>query len=468
MFKTLFKRLLVTYLAIIIGIITILSMVITMIYEQYVFDEKQKDLENTAYKVSQLVNGLDKKNITSDQLSTSLDSMGYITDSKIYVVRVDKSSLENKSIKLGEELEDNYLIKDLRKILDGKKVFRRDQYSKNFDMYVVFVGVPWKDDTGICGAILLFSPVNEIKSNIAMLNLIIWCTAVVFIAISAVIIYFNSQRISRPIKEMEQAAGRLASGEDSSDIAIDSQDEIGNLAKTFNYMKRQLADTEKMRREFIANVSHDLRTPLTSIRGFVEGMLDGLVKPQDYNKYLNIIKEETDRLTRLTSEILQLAKIQSGSIKLFKEELCVRDIIDVVMNSAAVLAKEKNISVSADCDKAIYINADSDKLKQILVNIIGNAIKYTREGGVVHIRAREKGGKVEFSVKDTGIGIPEEELPFIFEKFYRVDKSRQSHQGGTGLGLNIVKGLVELHGGKIWATSQLGSGTEIIFELRND
>lgn len=466
MFKSIFAKLLVTYLAIIISVIAVLSLVITMIYNWYIFDQKQKELEKTGSYVNVLVNKLGRKEISQAEFNTSLDAMGTISDAKIYVIRIDKESLANpKSLQLGEDLEISNLISDLVKILNGKNVFRKKQYSQAFDTYVVFSGIPWKTDSGIAGAILLFSPMTQIYSNITKLNLVIWLTALVFILLSAVVIYLNSLRISKPIKKMELAADRLASGENSEDLIVTSTDEIGKLAQSFNYMKLQLANTEKMRREFIANVSHDMRTPLTSINGFVSGMLDGIVQSEDYNKYLNLIKDETIRLIRLTNEILQLAKIQAGSIKLYRENLKVKDILDSVLSSTGALMDEKSIRVSMECDSTSKLVADSDKLKQILINIVDNAIKYTGHGGEIFIRVKYKPGKTEFRIKDTGIGIPAEDLPYIFDKFYRVDKSRQTSPGGTGLGLNIAKSLIEFHGGKIWAESEPGAGTEVIFEL---
>lgn len=467
MFKSIFIKLLVTYLAIIITVIAVLSLCISMVYNWYVFDQKQKELEKTGYYVSELVNKLENKVISQTELNASLDAMGYISDSMIYVIRIDKKALETpKSIQLGEDLEESYLLSDLQKILDGENVFRKKQYSQKFDTYVVFSGIPWKTNSGISGAILLFSPISQINSNITKLNLVIWIMAIVLIILSALVIYFNSMRISKPIKQMEIAAGKLASGEHTDDLIVNNADEIGKLAKSFNYMKHQLASTEKMRSEFIASVSHDMRTPLTSINGFVSGMLDGIVQPEDYNKYLLIIKDETLRLTKLTNDILHLAKIQSGSIKLFRENLNVKEIVDSVLSSTKAFKEEKSISLVLECDTTLTVYTDPDKLKQILINILDNAVKYTEHGGEIWISVTCKSSVTEFRIRDTGIGISQEELPFIFEKFYRVDKSRSS-PGGTGLGLNIAKSLIELHEGKIWATSKLGAGTEIIFELRS-
>lgn len=465
MFKSIFRKLLVTYLAIIISVIAVLSVLISMAYNWYVFDQKQRQLEKTGSYVNELVNKLENKEISQTELDNTLNALGYISDSMIYAIRIDKKALENpQTIHLGENLEEGYLLNDLQKILNGENVFRKKQYSQKFDMYVVFSGIPWKTKTGIAGAILLFSPISQINGNLAKLNLVIWIIALVLIIISAIIIYFNSQRISKPIKQMEISAGKLASGEPSEDLIVKRNDEIGKLADSFNHMKHQLENIEKMRRDFIASVSHDMRTPLTSINGFVNGMLDGIVKPEDYNKYLKIIKDETQRLTKLTNDILQLAKIQSGSLKLCVEKLLVKEIFSTVISSIKALMEEKSISLTLDYNDTVYVYADSDKLKQILINIIDNAIKYTGFGGKISITVKYKASTTEFRIKDTGIGISAQELPFVFDKFYRVDKSRSS-PGGTGLGLNIAQSLIELHEGKIWAESEIGSGTEMIFEL---
>ncbi len=230
-------------------------------------------------------------------------------------------------------------------------------------------------------------------------------------------------------------------------------------------MKRQLAETEEIRSSFIANVSHDLRTPLTSINGFVEGMLDGIIKIEDYPKYLKIIKSETGRLNRLTSDILQTAKIQSGKIELNKQYIHASEMFVSVVEKMKKLAEEKSISITVECDEETIVHADGDRLYQVLDNVIGNAIKYTVIGGGIRLKAMYVGSGVEFSISDTGEGISEENLLHVFERFYRTDKSRSSVNGGSGLGLSIAKNLVELHGGSIRAESIQGDGTTIIFDI---
>lgn len=466
MFRSIFSKLLASNLLIIVLVITVLFLAVTMIYQDYVFEQKQQALKQTGHYVNILLNQLEAKDISQEELNIALDSMGYVSDAKIYAIRIDKKALENpQNLQLGEGLEESYLLSDFKAILNGEEVFRQQQYSENFNMLMVFAGIPWTTDSGIAGTILLFSPVSRVTGHLKQLNLAIGFTALIFILLSSFVIYFNSRRISKPIKEMEQAAEKLASGESTGDLTVKSKDEIGKLAASFNYMKQQLANTEKMRREFIANISHDMRTPLTSIHGFIGGMLDGTIQPKDYKKYLQIIKEETIRLTKLSNEVLQLAKIQAGNIQLHRKTQNIKDILESVSESMKTLLEQKSMTLSVQCEPGLSLSADRDKLKQILINILDNAVKYTPPKGRISLEATREQNSIIFRIRDTGIGISPEDLPSIFEKFYRVDKSRQSLNGGSGLGLNIAQSLVELHGGKIQAVSYPEKGTEISFSI---
>ncbi|HEX3030339.1 MAG TPA: HAMP domain-containing sensor histidine kinase [Clostridia bacterium] len=466
MFKSIFSRMLITYLLLISVIIILLSFAITNIYKWYVFDTKKNELKTAAYQVNKLANGYLKGQTSLDELNASLDSIGYITDSKIYVVKMDKKTLKStKKLKLGEVLDESYVIKGMQTVLDGKTVFSKEQYSAKMDMYIVFMGVPWQNEKGITGSILIFSPTSILNENIRNIRTIIWTIAVIFILLSIAATYINALRISRPIFKIEQAANKIASGKNAEDIVIKTNDEIERLANSFNHMKKELAKTEEIRREFIASISHDLKTPLTSIKGFVEAMLDNVVEQHEHDKYLHFIEDEASRLTRLTDEILQFAKIQSGNIKLRRENLDVKDIMESVLSSVKIPAEEKSINIKVQCSDNIKVFADEDRLKQVLINILGNAIKYTGKGGNIDVQVEDLFSKVIFRIKDDGMGITPEDLPYIFEKFYRADKSRQSSNGGTGLGLSIAKSLIELHEGRIWALSDYSKGTEICFEL---
>ncbi|TDX52656.1 two-component system histidine kinase PnpS [Orenia marismortui] len=223
---------------------------------------------------------------------------------------------------------------------------------------------------------------------------------------------------------------------------------------------------EEMRKDFVGNVSHELKTPLTSIKGYVETLLDS--KPSDniYNSFLNIIKEEADRLQRLIEDLLNLSKIESHSNYKSKEDVDIVKIIDDTILLLESKAKKKDINLVADLNlSAPNIQADQDQLSRLMINLIDNAIKYTPQGGKVKVSVDPKEEKLILEVEDNGIGIPEDDLPRIFERFYRVDKARSRKLGGTGLGLSIVKHIVEEHQGNISVESEIGQGTRFSVEL---
>ena len=464
-FKSVFGRLLTTYLIITVLVVATLSLVVSSLYKEAVFNEKRTNLEATAKRVGLLTEQFINNDIGAQELSASIDAMGYSTDAIIYSLKISRAQfLENQGVNL-EGLNDAFVPGDIIKILNGETVFRNRQYSKDFGTYVLFTGYPLRANGSIIGAILVFCPINDIDRNISNMNFTIWLAALLAIIASIPFIYMNSRHISRPIKEIEKAAKQIAAGEKAEDTQIVSEDEIGKLSKSFNMMKDQIEKTERTRRELIANISHDLRTPLTSINGFVQGMLDGIVKPEEQMSYLRIIQEETNRLINLTSDILDLAKIESGSLSLKVECVNIRQITGSVLSSIQLKARERGIRISCNIDSQIRALADEARLKQILANILSNALKYSQMGGLIQIEAEYQEQMVLISIKDHGIGISKDDLPFIFEKFFRADRSRRTEDESSGLGLSIVKNLVILNGGSIKVESELGEGTTIKFSL---
>lgn len=465
MFKNIFSRLLFTHLLMVISVLIIMSFVVSALYSNYLFFEKERSLKAAAYKVESLTeNYLDSK-LTKQELNTALNSIGLLTESMIYVIRATKQELVNNNLKLEDSLNEPFIYNVLVNVLNDEYVFKKRQYSDNLETTVIFTGYPLKVNNQIEGAVLIFSPVNSIENIIHKMNIYIWLAALVLLLISSLLIYLNSLRITRPLKSLDAAARRLAMGQNTERIKISSKDEIGRLINTFNDMKDKLEATEKMRREFIANVSHDLRSPLTSINGFVQGMIDGIVKPDDYTEYLKIIKDETERLIMLTGDVLELAKIQSGTITLDKKYINLFELCSGAISSQQNLLIDKGIEVKMHFEHDLIIYGDRNRLKQILINLLNNAIKYSIDKGVIYIDANKQGDSLQLKVCDDGLGINPEDLPYIFEKFYRADKVRNAKRGGTGLGLSIVKELVELHDGEVCVESKPNCGTAIIIKL---
>ncbi len=221
---------------------------------------------------------------------------------------------------------------------------------------------------------------------------------------------------------------------------------------------------ENLRQDFVANVSHELKTPLTSVTGFIETLLSGALSDSERaTSFLKIMEEDTNRLTRLIDELLELSKIESREINLKPETLNLKEETEKILPLFESSVKEKHIQWENELEADVF--ADRDRLKQILINLIENAVKFNKQGGKVTLQSRRLNGKIEVSIQDTGIGIPDEALTRVFERFFRVDRARTRGQGGTGLGLSIVKHLVEAHKGKVWCESRLGKGSKFFFTL---
>ena len=465
MFNSIFVRLLMTYLLITIFVITSMTFIVAFIYKNIVFDEKRNNLELIAQRANSLTQDFFDEKITEKELNSAISAMGYSTESVIYILKINKKQFDNQQELSLSGLNEEFIVQDLKLVLDGQKVFREKRYSEHFGTYVLFTGYPLTINGKLEGAILLLCPISNINQNIAHMNLIIWIVAVAMIIVSVPLIYLNSMRISNPIKEMEAAARKIAAGEKADHTVIASKDEIGRLSNSFNGMKDQIEKTEKMRRELIADVSHELRTPLTSINGFVQGILDGIIEPEDHHEYLLLIQEETKRLIRLTSDLLDLARLQSGGVEMHKERLHLFTLVEGVLAVFSNIAVNKKISMINQVDSELYVTADPSALKQVLINIISNAIKYTAEEGQISVDSEQDINKVRLTVCDNGMGIAAKDLPYIFEKFYRSDRVRNSEDKSTGLGLSIAKNLVELNGGTICTESVEGKGTSVIFTL---
>jgi signal transduction histidine kinase len=275
---------------------------------------------------------------------------------------------------------------------------------------------------------------------------------------------FLSRRILAPVKALTTAAQRLGKGDFSQRVHIKDNSEIGELAATFNSMAIDLQRDEKLRRDLVADVAHELRTPLTNIRGYLEAILDRVSKP-DTNT-IRTVHEETMLLTRLVDDLQDLSLAESGELKLYFGIEEVPALIKQVISAVQAKAAAKVVTLSADIpDYLPTVYIDYMRIKQVLLNLLENALTHTPQNGTITVGAKQSGEYVEISVSDNGEGIPSEELPNIFERFHRVDKSRSRATGGTGLGLTIAKYLVEAHNGKIAVESELGKGSRFTFTI---
>lgn len=333
--------------------------------------------------------------------------------------------------------------------------------------HLIVYNYPGSDNTLNKGSITLSIPMPEItktRSSIIGYYIAVTITAVV---LEFFVLMFITKKITEPIRQLENMTKQVSKGNFDVKIENKYENEIGHLIDSYNSMLDDLRNLDTMRNDFIASISHELRTPMTSIGGFIDGILDGVIPADKQEHYLSIVKEEITRMNALVNDLLNMARLQSGKVEL---DILPYNAEKLIYNTALKLEPlitEKSIELDFDvntpnCDVMI----DKASIERVFINLIQNAIKFTPEGGKITIRSEFiKDNKIQITIEDTGSGISPEELPFIFEKFYKVDKSRGLDKKGTGLGLSLVKGILTSHKQTIRAESTLGKGSRFIFTL---
>jgi signal transduction histidine kinase len=284
------------------------------------------------------------------------------------------------------------------------------------------------------------------------------------VAFALLLTFVLSRRILAPVKALTQAARRLGKGDFSQRVHVKDKGEVGELAQSFNSMAGDLERAEQLRRDMVADAAHELRTPLSNIKGYLEAIRDGLKKPDATT--IRSLNEEASVLSRLVDDLQELSLADAGKLKLVCRKEDISKIINEVVTALKPQAMAKGLKLAVKpAEKLPPVNVDSHRIKQVLRNLLENAVVHTSRGGSITVEAHEEGGQVKVSVADTGEGIPSKDLANIFERFYRVDKSRARATGGSGLGLTIAKRLVEAHGGSIEAQSKLRKGSRFTFTL---
>lgn len=316
------------------------------------------------------------------------------------------------------------------------------------------------------GNVMMHTPVPEIQKTGSTILRMFIPAVLLSLFISIILVYFLSRRITNPLKQMTRVARRISAGEWQTKLSVTGNDEVAMLADSFNHMVETLENLEKMRRDFIGNVSHELRTPMTSINGFIEGILDGTIPPEKQNEYLNIVKEEVKRLQRLVSDMLDIARMEAGELKV---NITSFDICEIVRQSVIHLQQaieEKNINFKANFDQeSIIVMADRDAIQRVMINLLHNATKFTPEHGSISVSVRIAKGKALITVSDSGVGIDAEDLPYIFDRFHKADKSRSKDKTSVGLGLYIVKNILTAHHEEITVESAKDAGATFSFSL---
>lgn len=472
--KPLFKSIFLKYFtaaAVLIVIAFLLTSIIQVIFaRRYWIEEKKSLLENQALNVSGLVreNTVDQfpddfyftEDLTSQliRVATAADSNILIVDSNFKVILCSHATCLHYGESLPKYAQDSLQKGELFTVSRLGGLYKENQYS-----YGQQISNPGASRTFYVVVSSSATALGEyIQDNLQIYIL----SAIAVLLLAFIVLYLMTYRLVQPLREMAVITRQFSNGDFSGRVAVRGKDEVAELGYALNSMAVSLSSLEDMRRSFIANVSHELKTPMTTISGFIDGMLDGTIPAERRTEYLHIVTEETKRLSRLVTAMLDLSRIDSGQIRLnpttfnLTEALC----STLLVFEQRIENKQIQIEGINECG-AQPLYADYDLLQQVVYNLIDNAVKFTEESGTISVHVTNTEGWVTFSVRNTGAGIPATEMPYIFERFYKSDRSRSMDKKGMGLGLYIVKTIVDLHGGEVTVSSAEGSYCEFTVRL---
>jgi len=362
------------------------------------------------------------------------------------------------------EIDYNTLIgpDERRVLLNGENVTKIG-YEERFNREVVSVILPLVDQNRLEGIIYLYYPLAKI-TELAKTEVAIFIGGgILFALVIAVFVYQSLKRIMRPLNDLQKAVEQMTEGDYSTRVKVTSKDEIGMLSEAFNHMAESIQQEDEKQKTFLATVSHELRTPISYIKGYSEAIQNQLLDGKEREEALELIHREAIRMERLTNELLQLVRKQQEEIEMLPIVLS-----ETIRESVKLLegqANKKNIRIVQNLDENCIVQGDEEKLKQIFINVIENAIRYSNENAKITVHSYQSDHRAIIEIQDEGIGIPEEDLPHITERFYRVNKARSRIDGGAGLGLSIVKQLVKQHDGSLAIKSVVGEGTLVTISL---
>ncbi|MFJ7830273.1 sensor histidine kinase [Peribacillus sp. NPDC097197] len=384
-------------------------------------------------------------------------------DSEVFVV----SNPRELSACLPFEIDyDTLISEEERQLLLAGQAVEKEGYEKRFDKNIVAAIIPLNDGDRLEGIIYTYIPVDSITDLLREFAAK-WLGAAFLFLI--VVVFFMTKwlkKLVKPIKEMEHAANRVSDGDYNIKLQVKSQDEIGSLAQAFNEMAQSIYLEEERKKEFLENVAHELRTPLSYVLGYTQAIKDGIVKDEEEKqKYLQLISRETQRLQKLLRDLMNLAKLDSEQSGLHSTPIAFAQFIEEVLVKYEPIMKERQIRLEVELDPDPIIMGDEGRVEQVLHNILDNAITYTETGGTIYLTLTQQKEECELIIGDTGRGIPASDIHHVMERFYRVNKARSRFDGGSGLGLSIVKKLVEQQKGKITIESEEQIGTKVSIVL---
>ena len=483
MFKSVFAKYITAFMCIILLSFAVIIVIIASIISSYSEDAKANIMEtaarssatylesklqsNEANDLEHLMNTetVDVETMLTVVSSTSEDITILLTDNSggiLLVVGCDRDQVEK-----GESIPKSLMDE----INNGVSVSQRSQLHTVFEKPQYIYAVPvYNEFNSVCGTVFVCSSSVMLTELLEVIVKTIVIASLWVLLAALIAVYFISEKVIAPLKEISTAAKSFAAGKFDVRVPVRGGDEVSELAVAFNNMAESLDNYDTMRNTFMSNVSHDLRSPMTSISGFIDGILDGVIPPDQHRYYLQIVSDEVKRLSRLVASLLDLSRIQAGDRKFTMAPFDICEMGRQILISFEQKIDEKRLEVEFECDEEnLFALADRDAIHQIFYNICDNALKFSREGGLLRISIRKlKNKHLLVSVYNEGQGIAAADLPYVFERFYKSDKSRGLNKSGVGLGLYIAKTIVDAHEQKIWVESEHGKNCCFNFTLRSE
>lgn len=466
--KRFFDKIALSYLVIIMIIFLMIILYASNATKQNLITEKQTNLTNQAHYISQeYIIPYQKGRISAIELQDALNKLDETLNIRIWYTDTDGTFLFVSRSSGYQNLPENLYDLDRSGTLTGTFSLIGTFYDV-FSEEMLTLGTPVDGiKSANAGVITLHTPFSQISDTMKNMFINFFVPICILIILSMLLLLYLSRKVLAPLNQLSHAAREYASGNFEIKTGITSKDEIGELAANLEYMASELNKLDEYRKAFIANISHDFRSPLTSIKGYIEAMLDGTIPKDNQERYLNIVLSETQRLTKLTASMLELNKSDSYGLKLNFINFDITEIIDSTIDIFEGTCAQRYIVIRKNIlTTDTVVRADKTKIQQVIYNLVDNAIKFSPHGATITITVSDANEKVFVSVKDTGRGIEKEKQTKVWDRFYKTDVSRGKDKQGSGLGLSIIREIIRAHEENITLTSTPGVGSEFTFSLK--
>lgn len=453
--------------------LSFILIILTFMYNNHLAEEKNKLLQKSCVSVVDFV----EYNVARQEISYDEYAVYYIMSNISNVADINVFMIDSNGIivlcaceEWGQNSECEHTgtqidVKAIDSIINSDKHTLSTLGIYKGSHYIAAKQIK-NDNNDNLGYVVATDSIDDVQGLMKKIAYIYIISAIIPLVLMFVALSLMTYRLTRPLRLMSDAARAMSRGDFSRRVPVTSDDEIGQLAVSFNQMTNSLARLEEVRKSFIANVSHELKTPMTTIGGFIDGIIDGTIPQDKQNYYLGIVHDEIKRLSRMVESMLSVSRLESKETELQLEPFDFKELVlGIVISQEQRIVKKSIDIVGLDTLPDITVNADKDLIYRVVYNLVDNAVKFTNDGGKIEFKIKSDLNNLVFKIQNTGKGIPQSELPYVFDRFYKVDKSRSTNKESTGLGLYIVKTIIKNHGGAISVSSVEDKFTAFEFNL---